>query len=90
MLCVKAPNSELPPKAGTGMLAGMVHLKTSSLTLRGYIVGFPCAIFLACKAWDATSRRRPVIHCSSREHTSRWYSPKESQHRHDGVLVKPV
>ena len=26
MLCVKVPKSELPPKAGTGMLAGTVHL----------------------------------------------------------------
>ena len=26
MLCVKVPKSELPPKAGTGILAGTVHL----------------------------------------------------------------
>lgn len=29
MLCVKVPNRELPPNAGTGMLVGTVHLSTA-------------------------------------------------------------
>jgi hypothetical protein len=32
MLCVKAPKRELPPNAGTGMLAGTVHLVAGNQT----------------------------------------------------------
>ena len=87
MLCVKAPNSELPPKAGTGMFAGTVHLRPAvrPYAVTSASVSVPRLLHAVGRHITLSSGKQYI-----KELPCRGSSPKESQHWHDGVLVKPV